>query len=417
MNAPRPTPTEILQRASELVPLLQKYSTWSEENRRVHDEVIEAMAAAGIFRMRTPVRYGGYECDTGTLLEVAAELARGDASAAWVASVYWIPTWMASLFPDETRDEVFATANVRICGTLSPTAMAAPAPGGIVVNGKWSFITGTWHSQWQECIAVIVGPDGPPRPVVALVPTSDLHVVDDWQTAGLRGTGSVTTIAQDLFVPESRVLPLDVVMQGRGAGAPLPDVFHPQARIPSPGYMQNGQGRSTGESEAIYNAPLLPVASASSVGTAVGIARSAYEAFMERAGDRKITYTDYAHQLEAPLTHLQVADAAMAIDEAGFHAHRLTSAVDAKSAAGDGWSLDERVRARADMGAVVRRAGEAVAVLADASGGTSNQLAVPIQRIRRDMQALSLHALMHPSTNAELYGRFLCGQAPNSQYM
>ncbi|MEV4511102.1 acyl-CoA dehydrogenase family protein [Dactylosporangium sp. NPDC049525] len=417
MNAEPPTPTELRRRASDLVPLLQKYSTWSEENRRIHDEVIEAMAAAGIFRMRTPVRYGGYECDTSTLLEVAAELARGDASAAWVASVYWIPTWMASLFPDGTRDEVFGTADVRICGTLSPTAMAARAPGGIVINGKWSFITGAWHSQWQECIAVVIDPTGPPRPVVALVPMSELHIVDDWQTAGLRGTGSVSTIAQDLFVPEARVLPLEVVMQGKGISTPPADVFQPQVRMHPLGLVPGGHDQPRGAEGSIYRAPLLPVASASSVGTAVGLARSAYEVFMERAGDRKITYTDYAHQLEAPLTHLQVADAATTIDEAAFHAHRLASTVDAKAAADDGWSLVDRVRARADMGSVVRRATDAVAVLADASGGTSNQLAVPIQRIRRDMQALGLHALMHPNTNAELYGRVLCGQSPNSQYV
>ncbi|GAA2553153.1 acyl-CoA dehydrogenase family protein [Winogradskya consettensis] len=392
MTHQRPTREQMIERATGIVPLLQKYSTWSEENRRVHDEVIDAMSEVGIFRMRAPARHGGYECDTRTLADVAATLASGDASAAWVASVHWIPTWMASMFPAEVREEVFATEDVRICGTLSPTAMAAPAPGGIVVNGKWSFITGALHSQWQEIIAVLVGPEGDPMPVVALVPMSELHIVDDWHTAGLRGTGSVSTVAQDLFVPDARFLPLGVVMQGRSS-------------------------RPKGVYGSIYEAPLLPVASASSVGTAVGLARAAYEAFMERVGGRKITYTDYAHQAEAPLTHLQVADAAMKIDEAGFHADRLTATVDAKSAAGADWSIQERARARADMGSAVRLALRAVDVLADASGGTSNLLDVPIQRIRRDVQAVSLHALMHPDTNAELYGRVLCGQPPNSQYV
>ena len=144
-----PTREQLVQRASELVPLLQKNATWSEENRRLHDETIEALADAGIFRMRVPVRYGGFESDTRTLVDVATQLGRGDGSAAWTASVYWIPGWMACMFPNEVQDEVFSTPNVRVCGTLSPSAMAVPTDGGIVVNGKWGFVSGALHAHWQ----------------------------------------------------------------------------------------------------------------------------------------------------------------------------------------------------------------------------------------------------------------------------
>ncbi|MFC0863875.1 acyl-CoA dehydrogenase family protein [Sphaerimonospora cavernae] len=387
-----PTREELVRRASELAPALRNKAAWSEEHRRVHDEAIEAMADAGIFRLRVPARYGGYESDTSTLLDVAAELARGDGSAAWTASVYWIPTWMTCLFPDEVQDEVFATRDVRVCGTLSPTAMAAPVDGGVVVNGRWGFVSGAWHSHWQEIVAIQVGPEGEPMPIIALVPMTDLEIIDDWNTSGLRGTGSVTTVAKDVFIPAERVLPLGAVLGGQPASKA-------NAAVP------------------IYRVPLLPVAAASSIGTALGLARAAKDAFFERLPERKITYTDYASQSAAPLTHLQVADAIMKIDEAEFHAHRLTGLVDAKGAAGDAWTLEERVRARADMGAVCRLAKEAVDVFATASGGSSIYTHVPIQRIARDITAMNLHALMHPNTNAELYGRVLCGLEPNTLYI
>lgn len=382
----------LVERASQVIPILNKNAAWTEENRRLHDETVEALADAGVFRLRTPKRYGGYEADTRTLVAVGAALGRADGSPSWVASVYWIPTWMAGLFPDDVQDEVFATPDVRICGTLSPSAMAVPADGGIVVNGKWGFISGAHHAHWQEIVAVLVSPDSEPMPVVALVPMADLRVVDDWQTSGLRGTGSVSTIAQDLFVPQARVLPLPMILQGQSASA-----------------------ANTGA--AMYRAPLLPVASASSVGTLVGLAMAAKETFLARLPERKITYTSYEHQADAPLTHLQVADAATRIDEAQFHADRLASLVDQKCAEGSEWTLEERVRARAYMGAVGARAKEAVDVLAAASGGSSIYDGVPIQRILRDVHAASLHALMHPPTNAELYGRVLCGLQPNTLYV
>jgi alkylation response protein AidB-like acyl-CoA dehydrogenase len=387
-----PAREQLVQRASELVPLLKKHAAWSEENRRIHEESIEALTDAGIFRMRIPARYGGYESDTRTLVDVGAELGRGDGSTAWVASVYWIPGWMACMFPDQVQDEVFSTPDVRVCGTLSPSAMAIQTDGGVVVNGKWGFISGALHSHWQEIIAILIGGEGEPMPVVALVPTSDLQIIDDWYTSGFKGTGSVSTVATDLFVPQERVLPIGAVLQGQSAS--------PQTAA-----------------SAIYRSPLLPVASASSVGCVLGLAKAAKDAFFARLPERKITYTGYDKQANAPLTHLQVADAVMKIDEAEFHAHRLAAMVDTKGVENSPWTIEERVSARADLGAVCKLGKEAVDILATASGGSSIYSDQPMQRIQRDINAVTMHALMHPDTNAELYGRILCGLEPDSLYI
>lgn len=383
---------ELVHRAAELVPLLKKYASWSEENRRLHDEVVAAMTDAGLFRMRVPRRYGGFESDTRTLCDVAAHLAHGDGSAAWTASVWWIPGWMVGMFPDEVQDEVFTTPDVRICGTLSPTGSAEPRPGGVLLNGQWGFISGAWHSQWQEIIAMGAAPDGTPMPVMMLVPMTELEIADDWYTAGMRGSGSVTTVARDVFVPAERVLPMPAVLGGQYASARNAD---------SP----------------VWRAPLLGVAAASSVGTVLGLARAAREAFLERLPGRKITYTGYDSQAEAAVTHLQVAEATLKTDQVEFHAHRVTSLVDEKGRSGEPWTLQERARSRADVGAVCQLGRAAVDVLAQASGGSSVYSSVPIQRIARDVQTVNLHALMTPQTNYELYGRVLCGLEPNSFYI
>jgi alkylation response protein AidB-like acyl-CoA dehydrogenase len=299
---------------------------------------------------------------------------------------------MACLFPDQVQEEVFAVPDARICGTLSPSATAVPARGGVVVTGKWQFISGAHHAHWQEIIAILVPEQGQPYPVLGLAPMSDLLIVDDWDTPVLSGTGSVSTVARDLFIPQDRILPIPEVMQGRCVSAS-------DATAP------------------IYRAPLLPVASASSIGTVIGLGLAARDVFFRRLPDRKITYTTYDSQREAPLTHLQVAAAAMKLDEAEFHARRLATLVDAKGVEGSGWTVGERARARADMGAAVRLTKQAVDIFANASGGTSIYSDQPIQRIAREVQAISLHALMHPDTNSELYGRVLCGLEPNTQYI
>ncbi|MEC3975178.1 acyl-CoA dehydrogenase family protein [Amycolatopsis sp. H20-H5] len=387
-----PTGTELVRRLAERTDLFRKHALWQEENRRIHDESIEALADAGVFKLRTPARYGGYESDARTLVDVGAELGRADGALGWTASVYWVPTWMAGLFPDEAQDEVFATPDARVCGTLSPSAMAAPVDGGMVVNGRWGFISGAHHAHWQEIITLSPTPDGGMQPLMALVPMSEVQIVDDWHTAGLRGSGSVTTVAKDLFVPQHRILPLGAVLQGQSAS-----VLNAESLM--------------------YRTPLLAAANAATVGPLIGLAKAAVEAFLERLPNRKITYTAYESQLDAPITHLQVGEAALKADQAEFHGHRIAELVDRKAPANEPWTLEERARTRADVGAASQLAKEAVGILAAASGGSSAYEDVPIQRIQRDVQVTGLHALITTSTNLELYGRILCGLEPNTPFI
>jgi alkylation response protein AidB-like acyl-CoA dehydrogenase len=385
-------PEQVVRDASALTPLLRKHAAWMEENRRLHDEVVEALADAGVFKLRQPKQYGGLEADTRTLVDVGTALGQGDGATAWVASVYWIPGWMTSQFPDEVQDEIYSTENVRVSGTLSPSGLATPTDGGVIVNGKWGFISGAHHAHWQEIIAIFTPPEGEPYPIMAMVPMSDLQVVDDWHTSGLRGSGSVTTVAEELFVPQERVLPMAALLTGEG-------VSRRNADTP------------------VFRGSVMPVATASSVGTLVGLAKGAQELFHSRMSNRKITYTGYESQREAPVTHFQVAEATTKIDQAEFHAKRLATRVDTKFEDDAEWKLEERALNRADVGATVQLAKEAIEIFATASGGSSIYNDVPIQRVLRDVQAVSLHALMHPNTNAELYGRVLCGLEPNTLYI
>lgn len=199
-----PSRTELVGRIADLVPVLQKNAIWADENRQLHEETIEVLAGAGLLKMRVPRRYGGFESDMRTVVEVIAEVARGDGSAGWVASVWAISSWMVGLFPDEVQDEIFATPDVRVTGILSPGAVVVPTDGGYVLNGKWSFNSGAGQSHWNTNACVRPTSDGGDEPVMVAVPLTDLEVVDDWYTAGLRGTGSITTSARDVFVPEAR---------------------------------------------------------------------------------------------------------------------------------------------------------------------------------------------------------------------
>jgi 3-hydroxy-9,10-secoandrosta-1,3,5(10)-triene-9,17-dione monooxygenase len=388
-----PPKAELVRRASSLIPLFREKALWMDENRCMHEDAIDALTDAGFLKMRVPVRYGGFDSDMRTIVDVISEIGRGDGSVSWTLAMWALSTWMVGLFPEAVQDEVFSTPDVRVCGILSPGAIAVPGDGGYIVNGKWSFNTGARQSMWNTNAAVVPAADGGHDPVMTLIPISDLEIIDDWYTSGLRGSGSVTTIAKDVFVPAERVLPMEPVLQGQHFSGASPQGGDP----PHP--------------------PFMPTACTTVSAVALGLANAAKDAFFERLPGRRITFTSYERQSEAPVTHLEVAEATTKIDETGFHAYRAADMIDTKGASGEPWTLEERARVRLDLGAACQRAKEAVEILDSASGGSSIYRDVPIQRIERDVKTLNLHAIVHPATNLELYGRIICGLEPNTPYI
>src|SRR5260370_12439890 len=125
-STPIPTRQELVRRASDIVPILQKHASWNEQNRRIHEESLQALEQAGIFKLRVPKRYGGYESDTRTLVEVLAEIGQGDGSTAWVAWGLVSNTWLIGLFPHAVPDERFPPPHLGVTRTLPPPPQPVP---------------------------------------------------------------------------------------------------------------------------------------------------------------------------------------------------------------------------------------------------------------------------------------------------
>ena len=235
--------------------------------------------------------------------------------------------------------------------------------------------------------AVLETDDGAGPPMSVILRSSEVTRLDDWYASGMAGTGSNTIVVENVFVPAHRTLPIPEMVEG----------IYP-ARHNSDG--------------PYFNYPTVSTLIVNAGGTPVGTARGALDAFMERLPGRGILFTDYTSQAEAPVTHLSVGEAALKIESADAHLDRACAILDEHQ--GGPVSLEGRIKCRAHISYATRLAREAVDQLFSASGAGAIQPHVPIQRFQRDIQALSNHALMSPSTTTELYGRHLCGLEPNS---
>jgi alkylation response protein AidB-like acyl-CoA dehydrogenase len=368
--------------ATSLIPLLRKAAPAAEKARRVPQDSYDALAAAGIFRMTAPKAFGGVEADFRTQCDVLAEIARGCPSTSWVATIYSAMSWLVGTFPDETQEEIYANRDPRIAGVFSPTGTAVRKDDGFVVNGRWAFNTGCHGATWT-IINVLVGE----MPTCMIAKSADLTILDDWYATGMSATGSNTVVAENVFVPARRTMPLPAMLEGK----------YPARHNADNPY---------------FRYPLAPVLTVNAGGTPLGIARGAWDMFMERLPGRGITYTNYTNKAEAPVTHLQMGEASLKIDSSAAHVGLATALLD--DASSGSLTMQERVKARAHIAYSTGLAREATDILFYASGASSIQEHMAIQRYQRDIQALSNHAIMHPQTSLELYGRILCGLQPNT---
>jgi alkylation response protein AidB-like acyl-CoA dehydrogenase len=110
-----------------------------------------------------------------------------------------------AFLPDEAAAQVFAGGQVPRAATVGGVSSTIePVDGGYVLNGQWPFCSGVPHSEWI-CLGARLyrTPGAQPDFYTCFVQTKDVKIHDNWQVAGLRGSGSNDVSVQNLFVPES----------------------------------------------------------------------------------------------------------------------------------------------------------------------------------------------------------------------
>ena len=383
---PAVTTDQILARIAEIQPLLEKNAAQGETDRRVVEESITALTGAGAFKIAQPRRYGGYGLPVRAMLDVSAAVAEADGGTAWVVALSNVCAWLGGLFSRQAQDDVWGTnPDAKLSGVLSPTAETTKVDGGYRVTGRWYYNSGSWHADWAAVGIPLTDETGEVVDQgMALLPRTDLGFEDTWFVAGMRSSGSNCLIADNVFVPDHRVMSVPPAIGGQYA------VEQPE--------------------EDLFRAALVPVLTLVLAGPQLGLGRKALRLVREKAGRKAISYTTYATQADSVGFQLQLAEAAMRIDTAHLHAYRAADDIDTAAANGVYPDLERRARLRADTGWAVENVTRAIDILLSAHGAGSFADVNPLQRVWRDSAVAARHAIAAPMVNYEVYGKALLGR-------
>jgi len=329
-------------------------------------------------RAGVPSALGGLEAAPATTLSAAEWIARGDASAGWCVSIAATSSLLSAYLPAEGASEIFGDPRTVAAGVWAPRGRAAIVDGGLRVSGRWSFCSGISHSEWLFAGCLLddgqAGAAGPALRVVAL-PTTELEILDSWHTSGLRGTGSHDAVADDLFVPDHRVLSLLDT--------------HPRIEAP------------------LYRFPVFGFFALSIAAAALGNARGAIDDLIELAGGK--TGLGSSRVLaERPATQAAVGEAEAALRAA--RALYYATIEEAWASAQRDGPVEEPLRLGLRLAAThaVRTSAEVARSMYDLGGGTAIYEDSPLQRRFRDAHTATAHFQVNPAT-WELTGRLLLG--------
>ena len=172
-----------------------------ERERQVPQDVIDAMLDLGLFRLLVPRSVGGLEIDYLDYLAITQAIAAADGSTAWCFNQNNILGTMASLMPESLAQELWSDSRAILCNGPPQHSTFTEVDGGYAVSGRWNFSSGSRHATWAVGLERIADPNA----LTAIIPKDALTFIDTWQVNGLRGTGSFSFEAADVFVPAGRV--------------------------------------------------------------------------------------------------------------------------------------------------------------------------------------------------------------------
>ncbi|HEY2503033.1 MAG TPA: acyl-CoA dehydrogenase family protein [Mycobacterium sp.] len=375
---------DLRARAAALGDLLRSNAARADAERRIPDENIDALTSAGLFKVLVPRWLGGYQADFTTLIKVISTLGQFCGSTAWVATLINGSGWAIGLWPDRAQHDVFDTnPDARIAGVFAASGTGKAVEGGLLISGRWLTASGCLHAHWGGVGVLVVDSSGTPIDQgLALIPMDQLTIEDTWHVVGMRGTGSNTLVAEDVFVPSYRILSASQAFAGNSA--------------------------SEHKDEELYRAPFVPVLALVLVAPLLGLAKGALELVKDSlAKGRTIAYTFYEKGVDSGSVQISMAHAASLIDSAELHCFRAAADIDDSCKTTDGMDFATRARVRMDAAVVHTRAREAMDLLLNVQGAGSFAQVSPLQQKWRDLETGSRHAVLNAGIAAELYGRAL----------
>lgn len=384
-----------LERVARLKDVIARGGDEAQKLRRLPAETVDALIDEGLFRFAIPRELGGEDASSMETVAILEAISAIDASVGWNVMLGSEINAMAAggMRKDLAREVYLDNPRVVMCGGggpgSTPSYAIAQKDGSVKVWGETTFISGCHNSEWCFMSAALVeeGQEHTANPMAArmwFLHKSQYEILDTWDMAGLRGSGSHNVRATGAVVP-AKWAEVQLVT--------LPALYdNPVFRIPIPLRLS-------------YN----------KVAVALGVARGALDAFVEIANN-KIPFLSASKLADRPIAQHKMAEMEAKYRAARAYVMEAMEEVEDELRAGaeaPGARTTQNARLACTYGA--NACMEVVDVLHNAAGTSAMQMKSPLERKLRDAHGAATHRWVAHPLYTEL-GGILLGKDPSPEF-
>ena len=386
------TPDELVARAAALRDVLRERQDECDDLGRLPDSTLQDYIDAGFWRVVQPRRFGGYEFDLDTFLRITVELSRSCPSSGWVFGLTAAHNLIVGLFEEQGQVELFGGGDFR-CPLSNLPSPAKKVDGGYVVSGWWDYSSGCDIATHFIGGAVIEEPDGSIDTRWVAMRRDQYEIIDNWDTLGMRGTGSRRVTVQDLFIPEHHTVP-------------SPNPFRPVPVFP---------GRDV-HANPMFRGPLSSLLISEPAAVCVGIAQAAIDEYMELLTTKHLWGPMSPLRGELGVFQRLLGEATAYVDTAEATLRQVarswTEKAEASAATGVPVSDEEDRRLIMIEQQIIELSSRAVELVFRTSGSSASNKGQKIERYFRDLNMVRTHVTLQFERTWENVGRLRLGMEP-----
>ena len=371
---------QYLETAHDLADLVRTATDRIEAERRIPPDISNEIADRGFFRLLLPRSLGGAEMEHPDFLKIVRVFAEVDASVAWCINQNNVFSTNAVRVSAETAREIWTVQrNVVTNGPPVSGTRADVVDGGYRLSGRWNFSSGIPHATWVAALTPVFHPgqEEPSETRTLLLPKKQVKMLDIWQVGGLRGTGSLSFEADDVFVPAAHSYPTT-------------------AKSSEPG--------------PIYVLPTTMMFCSGFATVALGTARAGLDAAIELSKS-KTQHFQQAKMSDLSTTQRMVGQAEAIWNSARAFLNEASLAMWAGAKANHSLTMEERINVRLSSTHAIRQAAEVVDIAYALCGSSAIFAVNPIQRRFQDVHTIT-QQVQGRLTHYDTAGQFFLGLEP-----
>ncbi len=344
-----------------------------DAEREIPFDLVKKLKSANLLRLLVPKRLGGDEMDWYEYLDVIYEIAQADGSVGWCINQGNVFATNSAREPEALAREIWGVPEGS-CGNGPPiNATSKSVTGGYSLSGKWIFSSGCRHANWLA--ALVTSSSHPPR--LHFLPKDEIELIDNWQVQGLRGTGSFGFTCEDYFVPEDRVMRMDVP------------------------YIEQGP---------IYKIPISLMFACGFGCVALGVARSGLDSVIELSHTKKPQFGKLT-LAQDPVVQSKIGLAEGLFGGAKAFLYSTVREVWQNVQSKGEISLDERLRLRLAGTHAIRQSAQVVDIVYNLTGSNAIFESTVIQRKFQDIHVIT-QQVQGRESHYQTVGAHLLGENP-----